>query len=136
MTTLHHIKKIEICEASALTNIILSGDNSCRIDQSVNFTEINIVGLADANVESAQENNQVLYTTTVSYKTKDKTLDGKRKVAFLLTSINGNRYLVGTHMRPYPVMKESNPFPSNPVNSILKEVTVTWKNVTPMLSVL
>ena len=56
-----------------------------------------------------------------------------RQAAFRLTSVDGKRYMIGTDSRPYPIIRERNPFPEKPVDSSLKTVTITWKSLMPML---
>ncbi|MGX8697961.1 MAG: hypothetical protein ACSW8D_16395, partial [Prevotella sp.] len=84
-------------------------------------------------IEDSYENNQKVYTTTATFNTCDKQPMTVRQAAFRLTSVDGKRYMIGTDSRPYPIIRERNPFPEKPVDSSLKTVTITWKSLMPML---
>ena len=133
MSNLVHIVKVEFASCISLTGLKITSPSSCRILSSVNFSEFLIEGLAEANVEDSHENNQVVYSTTLSLKFHDRKLLSLRQTVFRLTSADGHRYLLGTHTRPYPIVKEVVPFPDKPGDSTLKKMTVTWKSTLPML---
>ena len=133
MSNLVHIVKVEFASGTSLSNLKVTSPSSCRILSAVNFSEILIEGLAEVNVEDAYENNQTVYSTTLSFQSHDRKLFGLRQAAFRLSSADGHRYMLGTHTRPYPIIKETVPFPDKPGDSTLKKVTVTWKSPLPML---
>lgn len=108
---------------------------SCRITREPNFEEINIWELVGVNIEDSYENNQKVYTTTATFQTCDKEPITERQLAFRVTSMNGQRFLIGTNARPYPIIKERNPFPEKPTDSAMKTVTITWKAIYPMLRI-
>ena len=70
------------------------------------------------------------------YKVKSKNPQMWRRKAFRMTAIDGKKYLVGTGARPFPVIKESNPYPDKATGSTLMTVTVTWKSLHGMLRIL
>ena len=107
--------------------------HSCSVPSSVEFAEINTVGLVDVKMDDSIENKEKVYTSVVSFQTPNKTPAGVSRLAFRLTTIDGNRFLLGTSERPYPIIKESNPFPGKVGDSTLKSVTITWKSPCPLL---
>lgn len=134
MTKLVHINKIEFIRSSELSGLIRVTNSSCRIPSDVNFTEINeIVNLVGVKMEDESQKGETVYTTTVTFQTKRKDVVRWKRIAFRLTSIDGNQFLVGTGSRPYPVVKENNTFPEKPGDSTLKTVTITWRSLLPML---
>ncbi len=128
-----HIVKVEIASCEDLGGVEMVASSSCRLSGNVNFAEINILEQAEASITDAIENKERVYTTTLTYHTCDKTPTTDTHKVFRLTTIDGTQFLVGTHARPYAIIKESNPFPRKPGDNILKIVTVTWKALTPML---
>lgn len=137
MTKLVHIHKIEFIDSSDLSGMKILTQHSCRIPNGVNFCEIeSLSGLVGAKTEDTMDDGEKVYTTTVTFQMKCKMPTEERRVAFRLTSIDGNQFLVGTDIRPYPVIKENNPYPEKPGDSVLKQVTVTWKSPYPMLLIL
>ena len=133
MSKFVHVIKIEMAEACTLENLQLVGESSCRFKSQVGFSEISINELVGVTVEDSYENNQKIYTTTATFQTCDKKPLTARQVAFRLTSIDGSQYMIGTSSRPYPIIKERNPFPEKPADTTLKTVTITWKSLLPML---
>ena len=111
MSRLLHLIKIEYAPASAVAGMTLVTSHSCRLPVNVNFTEINIPGLVDAKMDSNLESNECVYTTALSFRTCDKTPADIRHQVFRVTAIDGNRLLIGTFQRPYPVVKEHDPYP-------------------------
>lgn len=137
MIRLVHVNKIEKIAAVDLGNVTKTSDSSCKLLPNVNFASINnIYGLIAVKMENAVENGNQVYTTTVTYNTSDKKPGGRQRLAFRLTSVHGTQFLVGTNERPYPVVKESNPFPAAAGDTVLKTVTITWKAPMPMLRIL
>lgn len=137
MPNIVHFTKIEKIQVSELPKIYMVDSSSCKISANVNFTKINnLAGLIGAKVEDVEENGQKVYTTTVTFHTCDKTPVRMKRQAFRLTAVDGSQFLVGTDIRPYPIVKESNPFPEKAGDNVLKTVTITWKAPCPMLSIL
>ena len=133
MSQLVHVRKIEIADACSLGNIQVLNETSCRFKTNPVFSEISVKELVGVTIEDNYENNQRVYTTTATFNTCDKKPMTVRQAAFRLTSLDGKRYMIGTDSRPYPVIKEKNPFPEKPGDSTLKTVTITWKSLLPML---
>ena len=133
MSKLVHVRKIEIADAYSLGSIQVLSETTCRFKSQPVFSEISIKELVGVSIEDSYENNQKVYTTTATFKTCDKKPLTIRQAAFRLTSIDGQRYMIGTDSRPYPIIKEKNPFPEKPADSVLKTVTITWKSFLPWL---
>ena len=133
MSNLVHVVKAEFVSCSSLSNLKVTSPSSCRLLSDVSFAVIPMEGLAKVMVESELNKNQLMYSTTLSLRSHDRKLLGLRQVAFRLTSVDGNRYMLGTHARPYPMIKEADTFPDKPGDSTLKDLTVTWKSPFPLL---
>ena len=81
---------------------------------------------AALSVEEKIEDGQRLFNTKlVFYICEDWIEDIKRK-AFLCETIDGDRYLIGTEERPYPVVTRKTTHPNNYKDNQLTEVTVTY----------
>ena len=119
-----------------ISTMRMISNTSCRFSSPVVFDEICINELVDVTIEDELENNQKMYTTTATFQTKDKKPLTERRMAFRLTANDGKRYMIGTYGRPYPIIKENNPFPDDPKDSSMKTVTITWKATVPMLLIL
>lgn len=122
-----------MADACSLGSIQIIGETTCRFKSLPVFSEINIKGLVGVTIEDGYENNQRVFTTTATFNMCDKKPMNVRQAVFRLTSIDGKRYMIGTDSRPYPVIKERNPFPEKPADSSMKTVTIAWKSLLPML---
>lgn len=128
--------KIEQCDCSLLHDVGIFSEKRCFFLQNVNFTEINAFGNIQVSDESSYENNELVWTTTITYKVKSKDPQGWRRKAFRMTAIDGTQYFVGTDERPFAVIKESNPWPDKATGSTLMTVTVTWKSSHGLMQIL
>lgn len=136
MSKLVHVVQVEMAKTESLTSMIVIDNKSCRFKIDVFFEKCDIRELAGVTIEDTYENNQKVYTTTVTFQTCDKLPMNARHMAFRLTSLDGKRYMVGTGARPYPIIKERNLYPEKPADSQMKVVTVTWKSLMPMLLII
>ena len=73
------------------------------------------------------ENNEEIRNTVLEFKTCHYGDAVPRRQVFRLTSADGTLFLLGTHERPYPVIKQSLPYPKGQ-DSQLRTVTVTLKS--------
>lgn len=133
MSKLVHVNKIEMIRCEDLISLKIISDTSCRFQNNPFFVNLNIHDLVGISIEDSLENNQKVYNTVATFQCCCKQPLTDRRLAFRLTSIDGKRYLIGTNNRPYPIIKEKNTFPEKPTDSTLKNVSVTWKALYPML---
>lgn len=128
-----HVNKIEMIRIEDLNSLQVISPSSCRMKSSLLFTDLDIQDLVGVTVEDSYENAQRKYTTTVTFKTPCRKLLALSRMAFRLTDVNGNQYMVGTNSRPYPIIKELQTFPDKVPESSLKQFSITWKSMYPML---
>lgn len=135
MQHLPHIIKVESAPCQSVNPVTLLTTDRCSLPNNVNFTDLNILEQAEAKVESEQENLSTLYTTTLSFQTCHYQEWIQPRSVFRLTCADGRQYLLGTHTRPYPAIRQTAPFPKGSDTS-LRTVTVTWKSEFPLLRIL
>ena len=128
-----HVIKIEMIRIEDLNSLQVTSPTTCRMKSSLFFTDLEIQDLVGVTVEDSYENAQRKYNTTVTFKTPCRKLLALSRMAFRLTDVNGNQYLVGTNSRPYAIIKELQTFPDKVPDSSLKQFTITWKSMHPML---
>lgn len=136
MSMIQNLIKIEVCDSSALLDALVLDEKGCFLTRDVNFAEVNAFGNIQVSDDSSYENNELVWTTTITYKVKSKDPQMWRRRAFRMTAIDGKKYLVGTGVRPFPVIKESNPYPDKATGPTLMTVTITWKSLHGMLRIL
>ncbi|MGP1465255.1 MAG: hypothetical protein ACTTKJ_06530 [Prevotella koreensis] len=136
MSKLVHINSIEMVRCEELVPMKILSDTTCRFSREPDFIKMNIQELVGVSIENNYENNQNVFSTTATFSTSCKFPLTNRRFAFRLTSVDGKRYMIGTKNRPYPIIKEKNPFPEKPSDSTLKTVSITWKALHPMMLIL
>ncbi len=135
MSKLVHVSKIEKIYTDQLSSMKIVERTKCLFQSQPIFEEISVNELVDAVCEDSLENNEKVFTTTISFQTCDKTTSLLRRMAFRLTCLDGKKFMVGTNHRPFPIIKENNPYPGKPTESALKKITITWKSPYPMLEI-
>lgn len=136
MSKLVHVNKIEMAGVDNLATMRVVSDTACRFTSDVSFEEICITELVGVTIEDEMEKNQKVFKTTAVFTTKDKKPLTERRLAFRLTSVDGKKYMIGWNGRPFPIIKEKNPFPEKPSDSSLKTISISWKATVPMLLIL
>lgn len=136
MSKLVHVISIGIADIKSLESAIIVYGNTVHFKTRPLYEEIPVQDLVGVKIEDNYENNQKIYTTTATFLSHgSEPMDG-RQACFLLRSVSGQSFLIGTHERPYPIIKETDNFPEKPADSSLKRVTVTWKAPCPMLRII
>ena len=135
MKKLIFFNKIEWVAAQNLSGMKILPNNTCMIPSGITFNNIEVEELVGVKQEQTLENNQVIWTLTVSFKTSCQEPDSKRGVAYRLTTARGTEVLIGTDSRPYAIWKENVGLPEKGTESQLKNVTIVLKSRHPMLPI-
>jgi hypothetical protein len=136
MKQLEFFTKIEWAAAEHLTGMKVLPNNICYLPSGITFHQIDTEELVGVKQEETYENNQRIWTLTVTFKTTCKEPSDMRGLAYRVTTQKGQEYIIGTSSRPYPVWKESVAYPEKGTESQLRNVTITLKSRRPLLSVL
>ena len=72
------------------------------------------------------EDGQRFYTHKLTFRTCREDLDMSGIYAYLVTTIEGKRYLIGNKERPYPIINMSDVHPDSLASSTMVEYTVQW----------
>lgn len=67
-------------------------------------TTVHFVGLPKVDVDESFDNNSQLQKATLQFNTTDE-MPTNRHLAFLIETVNGERYVMGAREIPYPVVK-------------------------------
>lgn len=111
-------------------------DESEKMKVYGSFTDIPITGNGSMTVKSKDVKGATIYTVTVAFQicADDDTAKGickqleKNIHAFIFTNINGNKLLVGTHEKPYPVVTTQYQNDDSPTGKRGYLVEVTYQN--------
>lgn len=133
---LHNIRSVSVIEPSHLRNITVAHGSGVFLNYWRNFRRLPLVGLASCEVVSKLENNSLLYTATLN-ATLDTHFDAAGKTyAFLLTCVNGDRFLMGTDRPPFPAVTTSDIFPGKPSDASGCTLTAKITGIFGLLPVL
>ena len=101
-----------------------------------NFTELCLVGLASVEVSQNIENNSRLTTVKLTaHTTADFNVD-HRRLAWRVTTVDGNQYLIGINEQPFPVTTVADHFPDKATERSGKTVTATWQTNLDLLKIM
>ncbi len=137
MTTqlLQNIKQVEYIEARYLANIVLIGNDKVSLKYWRNFNKVCLVDLAGVDVSQAVENGSRITTVKLSAQIADDFTVDNRRLAWRVTTVEGEQYLIGTNEQPYPVTTVANAFPSKTTERSGKTITATWKTSLDLLHI-
>lgn len=122
------LRKIEYCNAAELDSAIIVKGRGIAESEHINFIELCIEPFASMQVNSDFDNNNEIFETVVTAKAHSRLPDRAVKLAFRVTAVSGERYIVGSTGTPYPLVKQTENFPENVADSQLNTVEITWKS--------
>ena len=108
---LHNIVALSCIECRLLQNLTFIPGQGVMLNYWRNFQELPLVGLASGEVTSKVEDKSRTFTTTINALLSDHFDVANRHLAFLITVADGDRYLVGTAEKPYPIVNTSDALP-------------------------
>jgi len=122
------IKKIEYCMASELRledkQFLQEGDT---VKPQATFTDLDIVGLAKGEIKEKLEDGEWIYETKISFFTKSVT-PARSFLSYRITTVNGERYLLGTNTRPFVVREYKKTLPDQDTQKQGYDITLSYKN--------
>lgn len=101
-----------------------------------NFADLHLVNLASMEVASKVENKSRLFTTSVKALLYDHFDMANRKLAFLVTTVSNDRFLIGTAEAPFPVVNTSDAFPDKPADPAGCTLSIEYTDTLGLLPVL
>ena len=129
-----YIHKIEWCEAYHLQSaILMPHDRRAILRDVAPWRTLPIVGLAALETTEEMENGVRLHTTKLSATLEETFVFPERPIAFLASSVNGSRFLVGTAQRPFPLVNQNRILPSTSAENSITELVVNYTSQFPFV---
>lgn len=129
-----YIHKIEWCEAYHLqSTILMPHDRRAILRDVAPWRTLPIVGLAALETSEEMENGVRLHTTKLSATLEETFVFPERPIAFLASSVNGSRFLVGTAQRPFPFISQNTILPSNSAENSITGLVVNFTSQIPLV---
>lgn len=132
-TTGYFLKKIETIDASSLRTMIIN--DHVVIDKSCIFSSLDTQELISLEQTDKIEGKVKLYTikcTTILLGEISRT----HPQCFLLTSVFGEQFLLGTERRPFPTYSITDNFPQNVSGKACSSLAITYISTIPLLKVI
>lgn len=133
---LDNIKSIKIIETRLLRNLTIIPGMGVMLNFWRNFADLPLVNLASMEVASKVENKSRLFTTTIKALLSEHFDVANRRLAFLVTTVSGDRFLVGNNESPFPITNTSDIFPDKPSDQSGCTLTVEYTDTIGLLPVL
>lgn len=130
---LKHIKKVEIIEAKHMVNSTIINDNSILLQIYRPFSILDTVGLSSVETSEKIENKVRIHTSKLTALLPEGFEVGNKKLCFRVTTVSGERFLIGTDKRPFPIVTFSENYPNSISTRCGSTMTVTYSNTIPML---
>lgn len=131
-----HIRRIDSCEAYHLVKtLILPKEAQAFLTEPVPWRRIDIAGLAVLETSEEVEKGVRTHTTKLT-----ATLVGKRMplpdrpLAYRLTTVGGQQFLLGTGFRPFPLTTQETVAPSRAAEVSAVSLSVKWTSDVPLLA--
>lgn len=136
LQVLANINSIQVIETRLLRNMTVIPGMGVMLNFWRNFSELPLVNLASMEVVSKVENKSRLFTTSIKALLSEHFDVANRKLAFLITTVKGNRFLVGTNESPFPIANTSDAFPDKTSEPSGCTLTVEYTDTIGLLPVL
>lgn len=133
---LQNIKTVEYIETKYLLNATMVHNDNILLNYWRNFAELYIDGLAKVEVDEAVDNGSRLSTVKLTAHTACNFIVDHRKLAWRVTTVTGEKYLIGTTEQPYPITTVSSDFPDKETERSGQTITVTWKTPLTLLKII
>lgn len=133
---LANIKSIQFIETRQLNHTTIIPGIGIMLNFWRNFAELPLVDLASMEVTSKVENKSRLFTTSIKALLHEHFDVANRKLAFLVSTVSGDRFLVGTNEAPFPVVNSSDSFPDKPTDTSGCSLTIEYTDSLGLLPVL
>lgn len=132
---LQNINRVEFIETRYLSNMVLLGNSEVTLQYWRNFIELCLVGLASVDVSQAIDNGSRLTTIKLTARTTSDFDVNHRRLAWRVTTVEGDQYLIGTTEQPFPITTVANDFPDKPTEQSGKKITVSWQTPLNILKI-
>lgn len=136
LQVISNINRISFIETRRLRNITVIPGRGVMLNYWRDFAELPLVNLASMEISSKVENKSRLFTTSIKALLGEHFDIANRKLAYLVTTVLGDRYLVGTDESPFPVSNTTDTFPDKASDTSGCTLSVEYTDSIGLLPVL
>lgn len=136
LQVISNINRISFIETRRLRNITVIPGRGVMMNYWRDFAELPLVNLASMEISSKVENKSRLFTTSIKALLSEHFDIANRKLCYLVTTVLGDRYLVGTDESPFPVSNTTDTFPDKASDTSGCTLSVEYTDSIGLLPVL
>lgn len=130
---MNNIVKISIARCDEIGVVVRRTENTVEIDSPLVFSEISCFKKpASLVTEEKTDDSGRIYQAKLTFSVRGKRLPDMKRHVFLCETLSGERVLVGSDKRPYPIVSQSENHPGNYTDSQLTTVTVEYSSRFPL----
>lgn len=126
---LNNIVKISVVPSHQLIGYSRISDSEASYNEDTFFSALEIKQPAQLTITDKIEDKQRIYTSKLTFKICKKWIRNAHHISFLVESMSGQKYLIGTDTHPYPIITQQEIHPDNYKDNQLTEVNVTYNSV-------
>jgi len=119
------VRSVSVASCASLSPIIRKSKTCVSLPAGIAWERINVVPHGSLTVASKVDDKITVYQVTLTFRTCQDFEPGTKQ-AYLVELTDGQKRLVGSDQRPWPVGTFQDVHPSKPTDNQTREVTVTW----------
>ncbi len=131
-----NIVAVSYIETSKLQNLVYIPRIGVRLQYWRDWQDLEIYGLASAEVTSKIEKKSKLYTTTLTVITAYDNVLATKHYAFLAKCADGSWYLIGGSGHPYPIVNTTDDLPGRTNDKSGRTMTIEYTDTLGLMPVL
>lgn len=125
---LKYINKIETIEAHQLASSIFIPGTGVFLESGLVFQRLDTVGLSLLDISDKIESKSRIITQKLTSYLPERFEVANRKYCFLITSVSGEQFLIGTGERPYPIVTFTDTTPDSTASKCAVTMVATYTN--------
>lgn len=131
-----HIRRIDACEAYHLASALIYPKTALVfLHELMPWRRIDIAALAALETSEEVEKGVRLFTTKLTATLAGERMPlPERPLAYRLTTVGGQQFLLGTAFRPFPLTTQETVAPSRAAEVSAVTLSVKWTSDVPLLA--
>lgn len=127
MKSVKIVKTVDYTFNTQLAGMRAASVRAVRLPADVEWHGVSIKPYPSMVSSTKAEDNNRVVTTTLKLFTPDDLHIRRRHLVFRVTLVDGRQFLIGSDLRPYPVVDIIENCPDAVTDNQLNEVTITYK---------
>ncbi len=136
MPILNNINKVEFIEARYLKDITIVPGKGVLLNMWRNFQTLDTVGLSSAISTSKVFKKNTIYNIKMTALLKTQFHVGNKQLCYRLSTVTGEKFLLGIERAPYPITTTQENYPSVVTDKSGTTLSVEYSNTYGLLPIL